>query len=135
MTYIVYVNLNFNVCLSLQIAVFAGPIIAVLFSVFGFCIRYMDTPQGFRWLFHISYFRASFHSLLVTVYGNNRGNLYCESTPDELNYCHYIKPTMFLKEMEIVNANVVDNLVLIVGIGVLMHLLTASALWCKLNRR
>ncbi|OXU31534.1 hypothetical protein TSAR_013250 [Trichomalopsis sarcophagae] len=118
-----------------KIAVFAGPIIAVLFSVFGFCIRYMDTPSPFRWLFHISYFRASFHSLLITVYGNNRTKLYCEQEPGELTYCHYMQPSQFLKEMEIIHGNVVNNLVLIVGIGVLMHLLTASALWCKLNRR
>ncbi|XP_017885889.1 ATP-binding cassette sub-family G member 1-like [Ceratina calcarata] len=112
-----------------KIAVFAGPIIAVLFSVFGFCVRYMDTPAMFRWMFHISYFRASFHSLLQTVYGFDRLDLKCDDF-----YCHYKKPTKFLQEMDI-DTNVANNLALIVGIGVLMHLLTASALWCKLNRR
>lgn len=115
---------------SLQIAVFLGPIIAVLFSIFGFCLRYLDTPKVFRWIFHISYFRAGFHSLLYTVYGFDRTDLLC----DEL-YCHFKKPTKFLTEMEINDVNVVNNLILILGIGVLMHLLTASALWCKLNRR
>lgn len=113
-----------------KIAVFIGPILAVLFSVFGFCIRYMDTPPLFRWMFHISYFRASFHSLLHTVYGFDRMDLKCDDF-----YCHYKKPTQFLKEMDIADTSVVDNLILILGIGVLMHLLTASALWCKLNRR
>ncbi|CAL7935402.1 unnamed protein product [Xylocopa violacea] len=113
-----------------RIAVFAGPIIAVLFSVFGFCIRYMDTPIMFRWMFHISYFRAGFHSLLHTVYGFGRLDLKCDDF-----YCHYKKPTQFLKEMDIVDTSVANNLILILGIGVLMHLLTASALWCKLNRR
>ncbi|KAH0948366.1 hypothetical protein HN011_010642 [Eciton burchellii] len=113
-----------------KIAVFIGPIIAVLFSVFGFCIRYVDTPHMFRWMFHISYFRASFHSLLYTVYGFNRMELKCEDF-----YCHYKKPTQFLKEMDIGDTNVVNNLILVLGFGVLMHLLTASALWCKLNRR
>ncbi|KAM0736705.1 ATP-binding cassette subfamily G member 4 [Formica fusca] len=114
----------------IKIAVFAGPIIAVLFSIFGFCIRYIDTPHAFRWMFHISYFRAGFQSLLYTVYGFDRTDLKC----DEF-YCHYKKPTKFLAEMDIVDVNVVNNLILILGIGVLMHLLTASALWCKLNRR
>ncbi|XP_017792233.1 PREDICTED: ATP-binding cassette sub-family G member 1-like [Habropoda laboriosa] len=113
-----------------KIAVFAGPIIAVLFSVFGFCIRYMDTPHMFRWMFHISYFRASFHSLLHTVYGFDRMDLKCDDF-----YCHYKKPTQFLKEMDIADTSIANNLILTVGIGVLMHLLTASALWCKLNRR
>lgn len=114
----------------MQIAVFIGPITAVLFSIFGFCIRYFDTPPMFRWMFHISYFRAGFHSLLYTVYGFDRMDLLCEEF-----YCHYKKPSKFLKEMEINDVNVVNNLILILGIGVLMHLLTASALWCKLNRR
>ncbi|CAK9797708.1 ATP-binding cassette subfamily G member 4 [Anthophora quadrimaculata] len=113
-----------------KIAVFAGPIIAVLFSVFGFCIRYIDTPHVFRWMFHISYFRASFHSLLHTVYGFDRMDLKCDDF-----YCHYKKPTQFLKEMDIADTSIANNLILTVGIGVLMHLLTASALWCKLNRR
>ncbi|XP_025158273.1 ATP-binding cassette sub-family G member 1 isoform X2 [Harpegnathos saltator] len=113
-----------------KIAVFIGPILAVLFSVFGFCIRYMDTPLFFRWMFYISYFRASFQSLVYTMYGFDRTELKC----DDL-YCHFKKPVKFLIEMDINEVNVVNNLVLILGIGVLMHLLTASALWCKLNRR
>lgn len=84
----------------------------------------------FRWMFYISYFRASFHSLLHTVYGFDRMDLKCDDF-----YCHYKKPTQFLKEMEIADTSVANNLILILGIGVLMHLLTASALWCKLNRR
>ncbi|XP_033210226.1 ATP-binding cassette sub-family G member 1 [Belonocnema kinseyi] len=118
-----------------RIAVFAGPIIAVLFSVFGFCIRYMDTPKAFRWIFHISYFRAGFHSLLFSVYGFDRMDLKCENPKEVIAYCHYKKGSKFLTDMEIADTNVVNNLVLIVGMGVLMHLLTASALWCKLNRR
>ncbi|EFN86039.1 ATP-binding cassette sub-family G member 1 [Harpegnathos saltator] len=113
-----------------KIAVFIGPILAVLFSVFGFCIRYMDTPLFFRWMFYISYFRASFQSLVYTMYGFDRTELKC----DDL-YCHFKKPVKFLIEMDINEVNVVNNLVLILGIGVLMHLLTAGALWCKLNRR
>ncbi|KAG5320806.1 ABCG1 protein, partial [Pseudoatta argentina] len=119
-----------GVTTPIKIAVFIGPIIAALFSIFGFCIRYFDTPLAFRWMFYISYFRASFHSLIYTVYGYDRKDLLC----DEF-YCHYKKPNTFLKEMEINDVNVINNLILILGIGVLMHLLTASALWCKLNRR
>lgn len=90
----------------------------------------MDTPLAFRWMFHISYFRAGFHSLVVTIYGFDRIDLKCDDI-----YCHYKKPAKFLGEMEITDTNIMNNLVLIVGMGVVMHLLTASALWCKLNRR
>ncbi|XP_014486838.1 PREDICTED: ATP-binding cassette sub-family G member 1 [Dinoponera quadriceps] len=113
-----------------KIAVFAGPIILVVLSIFGFCTRYIDLPVYFRWMFHISYFRAGFHNLVYTMYGFDRTELKCDDF-----YCHFKKPIKFLTEMDIINVNVVNNLVLIIGIGVLMHLLTASALWCKLNRR
>ncbi|XP_072760251.1 ATP-binding cassette sub-family G member 1 [Anoplolepis gracilipes] len=114
----------------IKIAVFIGPIIAVLFSIFGFCMRYVDTPFAFRWMFHISYFRAGFQSVLYSVYGFNRQDLQCDDF-----YCHYKNPSKFLIEIDGNDVNVVNNLILIIGIGVLMHLLTASALWCKLNRR
>ncbi|XP_012522316.1 ATP-binding cassette sub-family G member 1 [Monomorium pharaonis] len=119
-----------GVTTPIKIAVFLGPIIAVLFSIFGFCIRYLDTPRVFRWMFHISYFRAGFHSLVYAIYGYDRMDLKCEEL-----YCHFKKPSKFLSEMDVTEVNVVNNLILILGIGVLMHLLTASALWCKLNRR
>ncbi|XP_011872095.1 PREDICTED: ATP-binding cassette sub-family G member 1 [Vollenhovia emeryi] len=119
-----------GVTTPIKLAVFIGPILAVLFSIFGFCLKYVDTPHAFRWMFYVSYFRAGFHSLVYTMYGSNRMDLLC----DEF-YCHYKKPSTFLIELDITNINVVNNLILILGIGVLMHLLTASALWCKLNRR
>ncbi|XP_039308326.1 ATP-binding cassette sub-family G member 1 isoform X2 [Solenopsis invicta] len=114
----------------IKIAVFIGPITAVLFSPFGFCTRYIDTPHLLRWMFHISYFRAGFHSIIYTVYGYDRKDLKCDKL-----YCHFKRPIIFLREMDIVNVNVVNNLALILGIFVLMHFLTISALWCKLNRR
>ncbi|XP_039308331.1 ATP-binding cassette sub-family G member 1-like isoform X2 [Solenopsis invicta] len=118
-----------GVIMSIKIAVIIGPIIATLFSVFSFAFPYIDMPYLFRWMFHISYFRAGLQSLIYTIYGYDREDLKCDKL-----FCYFKKPRKFLIEINATDINVINNLVLILGIGVLMHFLTASALWCKLRR-
>jgi len=60
--------------------VFLGPILAVMFSVFGFCTRYIDITPLFRWMWHLSYFRAGFHGALNAIYGMDRPFLECPET-------------------------------------------------------
>lgn len=116
----------------IKIAVFIGPVLACLFSVFGFCIRYYDTPVLFRWMFHISYYRAGFQSVVYGMYGFNRTALDC---PDELLYCHYRQPQKILQEMGADDISLGANATLIVFVGCLMHVLTYISLWVKLNKR
>ncbi|XP_019870035.1 ATP-binding cassette sub-family G member 1 [Aethina tumida] len=116
----------------IKIAVFVGPVIACFFSVFGFCLRYMDTPSIFKWLYTISYYRAGFQSIVYSMYGLNRKYLIC---PEEMVYCHYQDPKKFLKEMDITNVDLVSNISLIVVIWCLMHAATYLTLWLKLNKR
>lgn len=113
-------------------AVFIGPVVACLLSVFGFCIRYTDVPYPFKWIFDISYFRAGFQSIVSTLYGFNRTKLFC---PQDEEYCHYQDPTKFLDEMEMVDVGLLTNISLIVFFWSLMHVATYVTLWFKLNKR
>lgn len=113
-----------------KIAVFLGPVIAVLFSVFGFCISLADTPAGFRWLHQISYFRAGFHVAVHSVYGFNRTRMPCEKI-----YCHYSFPKKFLTEMDMEYIDVGGNMALVLSVTIVMHFLTCAALWYRLNKR
>ncbi|CAB3223271.1 unnamed protein product [Arctia plantaginis] len=113
-----------------RIAVFIGPVLACLFSVFGFCLALVDTPYSFRWLHHISYFRAGFHVAVHSVYGFNRTRMHCSK-----EYCHYITPKTFLKEMDMENIDIGGNMALVLSTAVLMHVLTAAVLWYRLNKR
>ncbi|XP_075974021.1 ATP-binding cassette sub-family G member 1-like [Anticarsia gemmatalis] len=113
-----------------RIAVFIGPVLACLFSVFGFCLALVDTPYSFRWLHHISYFRAGFHVAVHSVYGFNRTRMHCSK-----EYCHYITPKTFLKEMDMENVDIGGNMALVLSTAVLMHVLTAAVLWYRLNKR
>ncbi|CAH2108446.1 unnamed protein product [Euphydryas editha] len=113
-----------------KIAVFVGPVLACLFSIFGFCLALRDTPYAFRWLHHISYFRAGFHVAVHSVYGFNRTKMHCAK-----EYCHYITPSKFLVEMDMANIDVGANMAIVLATTVLMHILTCTALWYRLNKR
>ncbi|CAG4974047.1 unnamed protein product [Parnassius apollo] len=113
-----------------KIAVFIGPVLACLFSIFGFCLALSDTPYPFRWLHHISYFRAGFHVAVHSVYGFNRTKIHCAK-----EYCHYITPSKFLVEMDMAHVDIGGNMALVLSTTVLMHLLTCGALWYRLNKR
>ncbi|SPP79357.1 ATP-binding cassette sub-family G member 4 [Drosophila guanche] len=118
--------------LPTKLAVFLGPILAVMFSVFGFCTRYIDITPLFRWMWHLSYFRAGFHGALNAIYGMDRAFLEC---PENTMYCHFRSPKVFLKYMMISDVHMSDCLLLMgIVIGV-MHVLTILTLWHKLNKR
>ncbi|XP_052864562.1 uncharacterized protein LOC128271162 [Anopheles cruzii] len=118
--------------IPVQLAVFIGPILAVLFSVFGFCTRYVDITPVFKWMWHISYYRASFHGILNSVYGMNREDLNC---PETQIYCHFKNPVLFQKDMDIEHVDMESNFVLIVLIIITMYISTLFVLWYKLNKR
>ncbi|XP_054741593.1 ATP-binding cassette subfamily G member 4 isoform X1 [Anastrepha obliqua] len=118
--------------LPTKLAVFLGPILAVLFSVFGFCTRYIDITPIFRWMWHISYFRAGFHGALNAIYGLERPFLAC---PETAMYCHFRSPKVFLNYMMISDVNMADCVTLMVVVIVVMHVLTLITLWHKLNKR
>ncbi|CAD7079303.1 unnamed protein product [Hermetia illucens] len=118
--------------LPVRIAVFVGPILAVLFSVFGFCTRYVDITPLFRWMWHISYFRAGFHGVINAIYGMDRPFLIC---PEKEMYCHFRSPKVFLREMMISDLSMSDSIWLMSVVIIIMHILTVSTLWYKLNKR
>ncbi|XP_045769048.1 ATP-binding cassette sub-family G member 1-like [Maniola jurtina] len=113
-----------------KIAVFIGPVLACLFSVFGFCLALRDTPYAFKWLHHASYFRAGFHVAVHSIYGFNRTKMHCAK-----EYCHYITPSKFLQEMDITSVDVGANMAIVLSTTVLMHILTCTTLWYRLNKR
>ncbi|XP_026483957.2 ATP-binding cassette sub-family G member 1 [Vanessa tameamea] len=113
-----------------KIAVFIGPVLACLFSIFGFCLSLRDTPYSFRWLHHISYFRAGFHVAVHSIYGFNRTKMHCAK-----EYCHYITPSKFLVEMDMATIDVGVNMAIVLTTTVLMHILTCTTLWYRLNKR
>ncbi|GAU88563.1 hypothetical protein RvY_01244 [Ramazzottius varieornatus] len=97
--------------LSLQSAVFLGPVTAIPILLFsGFFLSLKMIPQYMQWLSYISYVRYSFEGAMLAVYGFDRGSI-CQTnqTIEELlegtNMCYFSDAKSFLDEMGITNTH------------------------------
>ncbi|XP_015369898.1 PREDICTED: ATP-binding cassette sub-family G member 1-like isoform X1 [Diuraphis noxia] len=117
--------------MPLKISVFVGPVFVVLLSVFGFAIRFPDVPSMYVWLHHFSFIRASFQSIMYSLYGLDRGILPCS---DEM-YCHYKNPVKFLNEMDFARVNIYPEFVYICFFCLCTYMLTSTVIWYRLNKR
>lgn len=102
----------------------------VLFSVFGFAIRLADIPITFKWLHHFSFVRASYQSLLFSMYGLERSPLPCE-----LKYCHFRYPGQFMAEMDVTNFEMYPEFLYICFICFIVYTSTSFCIWYRLNKR
>ncbi|KAF0707905.1 ATP-binding cassette sub-family G member 1-like [Aphis craccivora] len=117
--------------MPLKMSVFVGPVSLALLSMFGFAIRFSDIPAMYVWLHHFSFVRASFQSLLYSLYGFTRGILPCSNEM----YCHYKNPMKFLTEMAFDNMNVNPELLYVCFFFLCTYVLTITVIWYKLNKR
>lgn len=104
-------GLAIGACLSIQGAVFLGPITSIPVLLFsGFFVNFSTIPIYLRWVTYISYVRYGFEGTLLSIYGFDRKALHCSEA-----YCHYKSPKKFLEEMDIAGAEFwVDFLVLFI---------------------
>uniref|UniRef100_A0A8D8VLW2 ATP-binding cassette sub-family G member 1 n=2 Tax=Cacopsylla melanoneura TaxID=428564 RepID=A0A8D8VLW2_9HEMI len=121
----------FGATLPVTIAVFLGPVLMVLFSVFGFAIRFNDIPRFFLPIHYFSFIRATFQSLIYSMYGYDRGLLPCETEV----YCHFRNPVTFLTEMEFLDIDVWSEVAYVLCLLGCVHLITALVVWRRLNKR
>ncbi|KAL4097867.1 hypothetical protein QTP88_022570 [Uroleucon formosanum] len=117
--------------MPVKVSVFVGPVFVVLLSVFGFAIRFTDIPAFYVWLHYFSFVRASFQSLVCTLYGFDRGVLPCS---DEM-YCHYKSSIKFLTEMEFGQVNIYPEFFYICFFFLCTYVLTTTVIWYRLNKR
>ena len=122
----------FGATTPITISVFLGPVVAVLLSIFGFCIWYKDIPYIFKWMYYISYFRAAFQGCLYAMYALGRDLMPC---PEGILYCHYRTPRKILNEMGITDINFWNNSATIIAFCAIVYVLTVIRIWFKLNRR
>lgn len=99
----------------------------VLFS--GFFANLDDIPYYLSWLPYVSYVKYSFEGVMVSIYGLDRKKLDCNEI-----YCHFKKPTMFLKQMSMkgdIDTYIIDVVVLI-GLFILLRIAAYFVLRIKL---
>lgn len=117
--------------MPVKVSVFVGPVTVVLLSVFGFAIRLTDIPAVYVWLHYFSFVRASFQSVVYSLYGFARDVLPCS---DDV-YCHYKNPTKFLKEMQFQDVNIYPEFFYICFFFLCTYVLTTTVIWYRLNKR
>ncbi|XP_049939492.1 ATP-binding cassette sub-family G member 1-like [Schistocerca serialis cubense] len=115
-----------------KVAVFLGPVLLVLISMFGFNIFHKDIPSSLEFMFYISYFRAAFQGIITVTLADGRDELPC---PEDVLYCHYRYTKKFLTEVDILNVDVMGNLYMILGVAVMMYVGAFLSVWYKVARR
>ncbi|XP_044748563.1 ATP-binding cassette sub-family G member 1-like [Coccinella septempunctata] len=87
--------------MNVKNGVIFGPFCFLPFTIFsGFFVQYSAAHPFFRWIFHISFLKYGLEGLVLAVLGYGRGKLPCEA-----DYCHYVHPRKFLRNMDMDTAD------------------------------
>lgn len=90
----------------------------VLFS--GFFLQARDSPDWARWLYTISWLRRCIEGLVASVHGYKRQRLPCISE----DYCHFVSPMKFLKELDMADQSFGFNVAFILIFYVFLKVCT-----------
>ncbi|XP_046663977.1 ATP-binding cassette sub-family G member 1-like isoform X2 [Homalodisca vitripennis] len=117
--------------LSIKHGVVFGPLAIMPWVIFsGFFLHISDAPSPLQWLFHISYLKYGLEGLMLAIYGYDRGRIACSD-----DYCHFRKPSKFLKEMDMSDASYILALGVVVSMYLVIKVVTFYMLRYQLSHR
>lgn len=126
------ITINHVLFYFFQNGVIFGPLAIMPWVVMsGYFLQLRDSPYWSRPFFKISYFRHGLEGLVTAIYGYSRPSLPCISE----DYCHYVSPKKFLKELDMAEVSYLTNVAVILGIYATLKILTYFVLIYQLRHK
>ncbi|XP_065356934.1 ATP-binding cassette sub-family G member 1 [Calliphora vicina] len=95
------IGLAVGASLNIKLAAILGPFFICPFLAFsGFFLQEKHTPEPLQWIFKTSFLKYSLDASVLSIFGFDRERLECNAM-----YCHYSRPKVFLKDVDMLNAS------------------------------
>ncbi|XP_061386434.1 ATP-binding cassette subfamily G member 4-like, partial [Musca vetustissima] len=113
------IGLAVGASLSIKLAAILGPFFICPFLTFsGFFVQEKHVPETLKWLFKTSFLKYSFEGSVLSIFGYDRPRLQCNAM-----YCHYSRPQVFLKDVDMQEANYQMAILFLVSIFLALRII------------